>query len=121
MFQKVKQRMTELAHFSQNVVKDPRIPGHDRTILVAMVTLIISPIDLIPDWIPILGQMDDFVILALILDYFFGVLDEEVVLSHYPWSLASFVRLKRGVRLISAFAPRFIKRRLWKYTGSPYR
>ena len=121
MLQTVKNRFGQLAQFVKHLAEDPRIPPQDKATLVALVALIISPVDLIPDWIPILGQIDDLIVLALILDYFFRVLDQDLILSHYPWSLKSFVSMKRISRFISFFAPRALKSRLWKYTGSPYR
>jgi uncharacterized membrane protein YkvA (DUF1232 family) len=81
---------------------------------------VISPIDLIPDWIPVIGLLDDVIILSIILDYFFRVLDNNVLLSHYPWGMKSFVRLKSMARGMEFFIPRFIKKRLWQYVGEPY-
>ena len=104
----------------KDVSEDSRIPEHDKTVLIAMVVLVISPFDIIPDWIPVLGQLDDLVIIALILDYFFQVLDGEVLLSHWPWEMKSFVWLRRFARAFSFLAPRFLKKKIWKYVGAPY-
>ena len=110
----------KLLDFLKNVTNDERIPAHDKKILAALVALIISPVDLIPDWIPVIGWIDDWIILALVLDYFFNVLDSEVLLSHYPWGMKSFLRLKRWSSLISWSAPNWLKSRIWNYVGSPY-
>jgi uncharacterized membrane protein YkvA (DUF1232 family) len=110
----------ELISFVKDVANDQRIPERDKKILLALVALIISPIDLIPDWIPIIGVMDDAVMLALILDYFFNILDQDILLSHYPWDMKSFVRVRRGARMVAMFTPKFIKNKVWKYQPSPY-
>lgn len=111
---------TELKTFITSVASDERIPSRDKKILLTMVALLVSPLDLIPDWIPILGLLDDLIILAFILDYFFTVLDSNVLLSHYPWDMKSFARLRAIARGFNFLVPRFIKRRLWQYVGDPY-
>ena len=111
---------SDLKKFIIDTSHDERIPTRDKKIILAMVALIISPIDLIPDWIPVFGLIDDLVILSLILDYFFSVLDQSILLSHYPWGMKSFARLKRIARFTTMFVPNFIKNRLWEYTKDPF-
>lgn len=110
-----------LTQFIREVAGDERIPARDKKVLVGLLALLVSPIDFIPDWIPFFGQLDDLVILALILDYLFNILDEDVLLAHYPWGMKSFVTVKRSARAIAWFTPSPLKRRLWRYQGSVYR
>jgi uncharacterized membrane protein YkvA (DUF1232 family) len=112
--------LKDLKDFLVNVANDERIPARDKKILLAMIALVISPVDLIPDWIPVFGQLDDLVILAIILDYLFRVLDSRILLSHYPWGMKSFARLRAIARILQFFVPRFVKKRLWSYVGDPY-
>ena len=110
----------DLKAFLQNTANDERIPSRDKKIILAMIALIISPIDLIPDWIPFFGQLDDLVLLAIVLDYFFRVLDSRILLSHWPWGMKSFAQVRAIARVLQFFVPRFVKKRLWKYVGDPY-
>jgi uncharacterized membrane protein YkvA (DUF1232 family) len=110
----------DVRDFLVNTAKDTRIPDRDKKILLAMIALLLSPIDLIPDWIPVFGLLDDMIILSIVLDYFFTVLDREVLLSHWPWGMKSFVQLKSVTHITQYFVPRFVKKRLWSYVGSPY-
>lgn len=111
----------QLIKFIKDVAADERIPTRDKRVLLALVALVISPFDLIPDWIPIIGLMDDLVLLAIVLDYFFNVLEQDILLSHYPWGMKSFVSLRRSARFISFLTPGFVKNKIWKYEASPYR
>ena len=45
--------------------RDPRTPWYAKAVAVAVATYALSPIDLIPDPIPVLGQLDDLVIVPL--------------------------------------------------------
>jgi uncharacterized membrane protein YkvA (DUF1232 family) len=45
--------------------RDPRVPWYAKAVAIAVAGYAISPIDLIPDFIPVLGQLDDLVIVPL--------------------------------------------------------
>ncbi|MCB0407666.1 MAG: DUF1232 domain-containing protein [Bdellovibrionales bacterium] len=108
-------------NFIKNVAQDERIPERDKKIVLACLALIVSPIDIIPDWIPIIGVIDDIILLAIVLDYFFDVLDQEILLTHYPYGMKSFTMIRRLARTITWMTPRWIKNTVWKYEKSPYR
>lgn len=109
-----------LKNFVINTANDERIPSRDKKVLLALVALVISPFDLIPDWIPFFGILDDTVILSIILDYFFSVLDSRIMLSHFPWDMKAFTRIKKLAKITQVFVPTFLKKKLWKYVGDPY-
>jgi uncharacterized membrane protein YkvA (DUF1232 family) len=44
------------------VLKDPRTPRVSKLLLGAALAYLVSPVDLVPDFIPVLGQLDDLVI-----------------------------------------------------------
>lgn len=106
--------------FLRGVATDERIPERDKQVITALLVLIVSPLDLIPDWIPFFGQLDDLIMIAVILDYFFTVLDQEVLLSHWPWDMKAYARLRRFARTVGALSPNFLKKQIWKYVGRPY-
>ncbi len=113
-------RIKELIAFIQNVAGDQRIPASDKKILLILAALLVSPFDLVPDWIPVFGVLDDIVILAIILDYFFNHLDQDILLSHYPWDMRSFIRMRKVSRLIAMLTPSWVKNRIWKFKPSVY-
>jgi len=45
--------------------RDPRVPWHAKALATAIVAYAFSPIDLIPDFIPVLGYLDDLVLVPL--------------------------------------------------------
>jgi len=45
--------------------RDPRVPWHAKAIAVFVVAYALSPIDLIPDFVPVFGYVDDLIIVPL--------------------------------------------------------
>lgn len=116
---KIKKFSSDVFSFLKNVAEDPRIPSRDKTVVLALAALIVSPVDFIPDWIPVIGWVDDVILMAVLLDYFFNVLDQDILLSHYPWGLKSFIWLRRVARSIATLTPQFVKDKIWKYRPDP--
>ena len=64
----LKQRAKQLkleTHAIYLAYKDPRVPWYARIFAACVVGYAFSPIDLIPDPIPILGYLDDFILIPL--------------------------------------------------------
>ncbi len=51
------------------LVRDPAVPLDVRIVLVGLAAWIISPIDLIPEFIPVLGPLDDVVVAVVAMRY----------------------------------------------------
>lgn len=45
--------------------RDPRVPGYARLFIILVVGYAFSPIDLIPDFVPVLGYLDDLILIPL--------------------------------------------------------
>ena len=45
--------------------RDPRVPWHAKALAVVVAAYALSPIDLIPDFIPVIGYLDDLIIVPL--------------------------------------------------------
>ena len=58
-------RLAVEAHAAWLAARDPRVPWFARILAVAVAAYALSPIDLIPDFIPVLGWLDDLVIVPL--------------------------------------------------------
>lgn len=117
---KVMEFLKKLVQFIKDVAGDERIPARDKTVVLALLALVVSPFDIIPDWIPLLGVIDDAFIIAIVLDYFFNVLGETILLAHYPWGMKSFVWLKKVSWFITRLSPQWLKDKIWKYKPAPY-
>lgn len=61
---------------------DARCPRMARWMLAAAVAYALSPIDLIPDFIPVLGQLDDLLILPLLVWLAIRMMPKSLIAEH---------------------------------------
>jgi uncharacterized membrane protein YkvA (DUF1232 family) len=83
----------------RGLLKDPRVPRSSKAWLWFAVAWLVSPIDLIPEFVPVLGPLDDAVVAALVLRHVMRQTDESVLMMHWrgdPASLRAMLRLWRG-------------------------
>lgn len=59
--------------------RHPKLPLAGRLMLIGMVIYVISPIDFIPDALPVLGWLDDLALMTLILPLLLRLLPTEVI------------------------------------------
>jgi uncharacterized membrane protein YkvA (DUF1232 family) len=88
--------------------RDPRVPLGLKGLLVAALAYVVTPIDLIPDAIPILGQADDLTILLLVLDLFIQNAPAEVRREHLARARSGDADLDRDLaRVREALGSRY--------------
>jgi uncharacterized membrane protein YkvA (DUF1232 family) len=63
---------------------DPRVPRRKKALLVALAGYLALPFDLVPDFIPVAGQLDDALIVALVLRRLLRAGGESLVGEHWP-------------------------------------
>ena len=63
----------------QHVLRDPRTPRFPKFLLGLAVAYLVSPIDLIPDCIPVLGHLDDLVVVPGLVGLALWFVPKEVV------------------------------------------
>ena len=58
-------RLKRDSHAVYLAARDPRVPWHVKLLALAVAGYALSPVDLIPDFIPVVGYLDDIVIVPL--------------------------------------------------------
>lgn len=59
--------LPDLLRLLKRLAADPELPRGVRLRLVVLLVYLVSPVDLIPDFIPVLGYADDAIVVALVL------------------------------------------------------
>jgi uncharacterized membrane protein YkvA (DUF1232 family) len=83
----------------RRLMRDPRVPRRRKALLWLAVAYLAMPIDLVPDFIPVAGQLDDAIVVALVLRALLRGAGETALREHWPGpdsSLAVISRLAYG-------------------------
>jgi len=69
--------------------RDPRVPWYAKALAVAVAAYAVSPIDLIPDFIPVIGYIDDLILLPLGILLVVRLIPPEIMAEHRAAASAS--------------------------------
>ncbi len=73
----------------KRLLADPRVPRRRKLILVLLVGYLVMPLDLVPDFIPVAGQLDDAIVAGLALRAVLRGGGPELLREHWPGPEAS--------------------------------
>nr|WP_239542714.1 DUF1232 domain-containing protein [Micromonospora terminaliae] len=73
--------------------RDPRVPRRAKAAIVFAGLWLASPIDLIPEFLPVIGPLDDIVVVALALRYAGRQVPRQVLLDAWPGEPRLLLRL----------------------------
>ena len=93
---------------------DRRIPTETKIALGAAALYLASPIDAVPDVIPVLGQLDDLFMVVLILDGVLNHIDPAIVREHWRGDPATLSRVGKIVARLTSFIPESTKARFFE-------
>ena len=62
--------------------KDPRVPLRIKVVILLVIAYLLSPIDLIPDFIPVLGYLDDFLLITVGIPILLKMVPKEIMNEH---------------------------------------
>jgi uncharacterized membrane protein YkvA (DUF1232 family) len=68
----------------RQVAADPRTPRRARWWLIGLSVYVLSPIDPIPDFLPVIGQLDELVVVPLVLRHVKRMIPPDVWNDHFP-------------------------------------
>jgi uncharacterized membrane protein YkvA (DUF1232 family) len=77
----------------KRLLKDRRVPRRAKLALALVLPYLAMPFDLIPDFIPVLGQLDDALLVVAVFGYVARSAGRDIIREHWPGS-------ERGLRVV---------------------
>jgi len=92
-----------------DLLLDPRVPASRKVVLGIAAAYVVSPIDLIPDFIPVISRFDDVAVVVIALDLFLeGVPREMMIEKMYALGIDGR-ELERDMESVRRFVPKPIR------------
>ena len=101
--------LPNLAKLIARLAVNPKVPAREKAILVATVAYLASPLDLIPDIIPIIGEVDDIFLVALVLQRFINVAGEELVIENWDGDPAVLSSIREVLESATLVLPKRVR------------
>ena len=98
-----------LVRLLYRLLKDSRVSAWDKTILAGIVIYILNPVDILPDAIPVIGQIDDIYLLALGLVRLPHRTDQDVLREHWDGKAEVGSLLGEIVELATFYLPEKVR------------
>lgn len=87
--------LPDVLRLLKRLATDPALPRRIRIVLAGLLVFLASPIDLIPDFIPVLGYADDVIITALVLRWITRTVGPQALATHWPGTPEGLAALRR--------------------------
>jgi uncharacterized membrane protein YkvA (DUF1232 family) len=109
--------LPRLARMFVSLAADREVPTAAKVVLAALAVYLASPIDLIPDFLPLLGYLDDVILAAVVVDGVLNFIDRPLLLRYWPGTPTSLDRVAAVARRLARWVPNRIKARIF---GRPH-
>ena len=91
--------LPDIVRLARNLLRDPRTPRSQKVALGVLIVWIVSPIDLLPEFLPGIGPLDDIVVAAVILRWVGRRAGPDRLRELWPGTPEGFALVARLLRL----------------------
>ncbi len=105
--------LPRLARMIGSLLGDREVPLSAKIALGAVALYLASPVDLIPDFIPFVGYLDDLLLAAIVVDGLLNYVDRSLLLKYWPGGAASLDTAAAVARRLAGWVPSRIKARIF--------
>lgn len=107
--------LPDVVRLLKGVITDRRVPLVPKVVLGGGLLYLINPIDLIPEFLPVIGPLDDIVVIALTIRYLLKRCPPDVLHDHWRGEPETLVRLTKPWKPIT----RRVRRQATRALASP--
>lgn len=100
------------------LVRDPRVPRRSKVVIGVALAYLVSPVDLIPEFIPVIGFADDILLVSYAVNHLIAVAGEDVVLEHWDGPRDMLELVRSVLEVTSDLVPPQIKRLITRLSGT---
>lgn len=91
--------LPNLVRLFKDLAGDARVPRRAKVVIAVAAVWLVSPIDLLPEFLPVLGPLDDAVVAALTLRYLVKRAGADIVREHWRGDAATLDAILRIARI----------------------
>lgn len=88
----------DVVRLGRRLLSDGAVPLPVKAALVGLLAWLLNPIDLVPEFVPVLGPLDDVVVAVLVLRYVWRRLGDEELRRRWPGAPEGYALLSRVLR-----------------------
>lgn len=107
-----------MAKLLWRLLRDPRVPRRTKLVVAGAAAYAASPVDLVPDFLPVVGVADDLLVLAFAIHHIVEAAGEEVVLEHWDGSRDLLELVRSILDVASDFVPARLRRVVGRLSGA---
>jgi len=105
--------LPRLGRMIASLLADGAVPAAAKIALAAVAIYLASPVDLIPDFIPFVGLLDDALLVAIVVDGLLNHVDRSFLIKYWPGDVASLDAIAAVARRLSRWVPARLKDRIF--------
>lgn len=105
--------LPRLARMITSLLADRQVPTAVKVALGLVAVYLASPVDLIPDFVPFIGYLDDLILAAIVVDGLVSSVERSTLLRYWPGNPASLDAAAAVARRLSAWVPSRVKARVF--------
>ena len=105
--------LQNLKRLAIGLFRDPRVPRRNKMIFAGVLAYLVMPVDLVPDWLPGIGKLDDLIMLCLAVDSMLNHIPETIIDDYWEGDQTTLNFIRRTVATASDFLPPQVAKTLY--------